>query len=89
MKSCIRTVYLSRPTSVSKENIASFLVLKFDIHNLSLTLTLLQVKNAISSDNKIKVNILLNKLTSYSIIASYFLYINSPPVLEYDLDYSR
>ena len=84
-----RTIYLSRPTPVSKENIAPFLVLKSELHDLNLTLTLLHVQNAIASDSKIKVSILLNKLTFYSIIASYFLYLTSPPVLEYDLDHSR
>ena len=37
----------------------------------------------------IKENILVFKLTSYFIFTSYFLDLNTPPVLEYDLDYSR
>ena len=69
-----RTVYLSIPTSVSKENIASFHVLKSDLHDLNLTLTLLHVQNVIASDSKIKVNILLNKLTFYYIFSSYYFY---------------
>ena len=69
-----RTVYLSRPTPVRKENIASFLLLKSELHDLNLTLTLLHVQNVIASDSKIKVNILLNKLTFYSIFSSYYLY---------------
>ena len=47
-----RTVYLSIPTPVIKENIASFHVLKSDLHDLNLTLTLLHVHNAIASDSK-------------------------------------
>ena len=37
----------------------------------------------------IKENILVFKLTSYFKFTSYFFYLNTPLVLEYDLDYSR
>ena len=69
-----RTVYLSIPTPISKENIASCHVLKSDLHDLNLTLTLLHVQNAIAFVSKIKLNILLNKLTFYSIFSSYYIY---------------
>ena len=42
--------------------------LKSIIQSLGLTLILLHVQNAIASSSKIKINILLNKLTFYSIL---------------------
>ena len=63
-----RTVSSTKHITISKKIKLLSSFLKSIIQSLGLTLILLHVQNAIASSSKIKINILINKLTFYSIL---------------------